>query len=210
MNATQRESLRELLRRVDEVRGLSERADMGPEIDPEDPGALLTVLQELVHELERSHRRLIETNVQLVSLREVASSMVGTREASETTRLVTRYLCRAFGFQEGFLLLIDREAGKLVGTWTHAHGDRDQSWALELPLIGDSGTLSRALWPNRTVVHHAAQRHRPAILPAGHPLEDALDQLESTACVPLQRSHTVLPLAEPHELCGERCILGDP
>ena len=41
MNATQRESLRELLRRVDEVRGLSERADMGPEIDPEDPGALL-------------------------------------------------------------------------------------------------------------------------------------------------------------------------
>ena len=209
MNVTQRESLRELLRRVDEVRGLSERTEPASAIDPDDADAMLATLQELVQELERSHRRLIESNVQLVSLREVASSMVGTLEVGETTRLVTRYLCRAFGFQEGFLLLINRATGKLEGTWTHAHGDREQSWSLELPMIGDSGTLARALWLNRTVVHHAAQRHPPALLPAGHPLEDVLEELASTAYVPLQHSHTVLPLAEPHELCGARCILGD-
>jgi PAS domain S-box-containing protein len=201
--------LRELLRRVDEVRGLSERNEPAVGIDPDDPDALLATVRELVQELERSHRRLIETNVQLVSLREVASSMVGTLEVGETTRLVTRYLCRAFGFEEGFLLLINRETGKLEGTWTHVGGEREQSWPLELPMIGDSGTLARSLWLNRTVVHHAAQRHRPAHLPAGHPLEEVLDTLAATACVPLQRSHTARPLAEPHELCGARCILGD-
>ena len=209
MNATQRETLRELLRRVDEVRGMSERSEPAAAIDPDDTNALFATVQDLAQELERSHRRLIETNVQLVSLREVASSMVGTHEVGETTRLVTRYLCRAFGFQEGFLLLINRETGKLEGTWTHARGERDQSWSIELPLTGDSGSLARALWLNRTVVHHAAQRHRPALLPDGHPLEEVLNDVAATACVPLQRSNTVLPHAEPHELCGARCILGD-
>ena len=209
MDVTQRESLRELLRRVDEVRGLSERADAASTVDPDGDDALLAIMRELVEELERSHRRLIETNVQLVSLREVASSMVGTLEVGETTRLVTRYLCRAFGFEDGFLLLINRETGKLEGTWTRMDGGNEQSWPLELPMIGESGTLARALWLNRTVVHHAAQRHRPALLPAGHPLEDALDQLAATACVPLQRSHTARAAADARATCGTRCVLGD-
>ena len=36
MNATQRETLRELLRRVDEVRGMSERSEPSSAIDPDD------------------------------------------------------------------------------------------------------------------------------------------------------------------------------
>src|SRR6185295_10218331 len=35
------------------------------------------------------------------------------------------------------------------------------------------------------------------------------ERMGSSACVPLQRSHSGLPVAEPHELCGARCILGD-
>ncbi|PYM11110.1 MAG: hypothetical protein DMD81_27890, partial [Candidatus Rokuibacteriota bacterium] len=75
MKPTQRATLRELLRRADEVRGMADRSEVPADAGPADGEALLGMLHDLVEELERSHRRLIETNVQLVSLREVASSM---------------------------------------------------------------------------------------------------------------------------------------
>ena len=207
MSEVQRETLRELLRRVDEVRGLSGRSEGRVALDPGDADALRATLGELVEELELSHRRLIETNVQLVSLREVASSMVNTMDAAETTRTVTRYLARAFGFEEVFLLLLDREKERLEGTWMR--GGHDRGVALELSVLGDQGAITRALWLNRTVVHHAAQRHPAALLPEGHPLQETLAGLATVLSVPLQRGHTLLPGSETHELCGARCIVGD-
>ena len=203
------DGVRELLRRVDEVRGLSQRQESSGALDPGDAPALLETLSELVEELEHSHRRLIETNVQLVSLREVASHLTASVDAGETTRTVTRYLCRAFGFSHVALLLVNREHGRLEGTWTHRTGERDHNVALELPLTGDGGALTRALWLNRTVVQHHARRHPPAILPDGHPLLDLMADLQSALCVPLQRSHAVVPPSESAELCGARCMMGD-
>src|SRR5438552_17308030 len=139
MPASLPDAVRDLLRRVDEVRGLSRSHESSHTLDPSDPDALLSMLRELVEELEHSHRRLIETNVQLVSLREVASHLTGPVDAGETTRNVTRYLCRAFDFPHVALLLVDRERGVLEGTWTHRAGGRDHSIALELPLTGDAG-----------------------------------------------------------------------
>ena len=86
MPTNQSDAVQDLLRRIDEVRGLSDRNAEATRLDPGDPAALLRTLGELVEELERSHRRLIETNVQLVSLREVASSLVMTQDTAETTR----------------------------------------------------------------------------------------------------------------------------
>ena len=209
MSQTHTESVQDLLRRIDEVRGLSDGAEGAPPLDPNDNAALLRALGEVVDELERSHRRLIETNVQLVSLREVASSLVMTQDAAETTRTVTRYLCRAYGFEEVFLLLVDRDSETLQGTWTSRHGDRDRSVDLEIPLRGDHGSVTRSFWLHRAVVHQSPQQNPPALLPAGHALEDVMDRLGTTACVPLPRSHAVLPSAEPHELCGARCMMGD-
>jgi len=208
MSEDPRESLRELMHRVDEVRGLSGRAEARPVPDPDGAAALRSVVAELVEELERSHRRLIETNVQLVSLREVASSMVNAVDAGETARTVTRYLARAFGFEEVFLLLLDREHERLEGVWTRGQA-RDHSLPFELPLVGEPGSITRAFWLNRTVSHQAVRRHPAALLPEGHPLQEVLGTLGSVVCVPLQRSHTLLPGGETHELCGARCILGD-
>ena len=201
-------SLRDLLRRVDEVRGLGEPSGVPTTVEHDDPGILLRTVSELVEELERSHRRLIETNVQLVSLREVASSMVCTLDTGETTRTVTRYLHRAFGFEDAFLLLIDREHATLAGTWTLGREGREHTHKLELPLIGATGAVSRSLWLNRTVHLRDTQRHRIADLPEGHPLQESFARLGSLACVPLQRSQ-VVPNPESHELCGRRCVLGD-
>ena len=208
MSMEHRATLRELLRRVDEVRGLGEPAEASSAIEPEDTGALLRTVSELVEELERSHRRLIETNVQLVSLREVASSMVSSLDTGETTRTVTRYLHRAFGFEDAFLLLIDRERVALAGTWTYGRDGREHSHRLELPLAGAPGALTRSLWLNRTVHLRDPQRHPIAQLPEGHSLQETLGRLGSLACVPLQRSQSV-PITDTHELCGERCVLGD-
>src|SRR5437868_2687248 len=110
MNQMDQAALREALRRVAEVRGLSRDAEHAVGVEPGGTAELAETLQDLASELERSHRRLIETNVQLVSLREVASSVGATLDLDDATRVVTRYLCRAFGFDDGFLLLANRES----------------------------------------------------------------------------------------------------
>src|SRR6185295_7374455 len=132
-----REALRALLRRVDEVRGLSSLPPLVTAGHVDDTELLLAAAGELVDELEKSHRRLIETNVQLVSLREVASGLVSALDAGETTRTVARYLARAFGFEHAFLLLVNRENGLLEGTWIHLEEGRERVTWLELPLEGD-------------------------------------------------------------------------
>jgi PAS domain S-box-containing protein len=208
MNEKERDTLRDLLRRVEEARGLG---STGEPAAAGEPGAatVAAALDELVQELERSQRRLIETNVQLVSLREVASHLLGHHDGDDPTRTVTRYLCRAFDYEFGLLLLVNREAGTLEGTWTRTRDGRERCHAVTVPLLGDHGALARATWLNRTVLHHAPPRHVAAALPEGHPLQDSLEDIGSLACVPLQRSQHVLPGGETHELCGARCIVGD-
>jgi PAS domain S-box-containing protein len=209
MTAPKPDPVQDLLRRVDEVRGLSDRNESRAPLDPGDREALLRTLHELVEELERSHRRLIETNVQLVSLREVASQMTGSLDDGETSITVARYLCRAFGFDHVFLMLVNRESGRLEGTWTRRAGERDVSAPLEIELVGDPGTLARAVWQNRTVTQHHPRRHPPCVVHDGHPLEDVFASLGGVVCVPLQRSHAVQPRGEGHELCGDRCTIGE-
>jgi PAS domain S-box-containing protein len=48
-----------------------------------------------------------------------------------------------------------------------------------------------------------------AVLPEGHPLADLLEGLDGALCAPLQRSQSLVPGGESHEVCGARCILGD-
>ncbi|HET7225908.1 MAG TPA: ATP-binding protein [Candidatus Eisenbacteria bacterium] len=207
----------DLLRRLEEVRELSGPGALAGTFDPSDPDAMVRLLGELVDALERSHRRLIESHVQLVSLREVANHTASAADDDETTRTVTRYLARAFGFAHVFLLLVDRDAGRLQGAWTARQGEREATVPLELPLIEEAGTdpthqpgaIPRTLWLNRAVVHHDARLHPPALLPDGHPLGERLEGIGATVCVPLPRSQAVLPAADTPELCGERCILGD-
>ncbi len=201
MTESNRDTLRSLLRRVDEVRGLSDRAAGSAVVAIDDHDALVRTLGELVEELERSHRRLIETNVQLVSLREVAGRLTTTVDVAETTRTVTRYLRHAFGFDQVGLLLIDRERSVLSGTWACADGT---TGALEVPLAGERGALTRAVWLNRTLLHHDCRRHPPAFVAQDHPLHEAFASLGSLATVPLQRSPSGLADAP----CPE-CPIGD-
>lgn len=196
-----------LLRKVEEVRGLSAAAGPSRTLTHDDPDTLVRTLGELVDELERAHRRLIETNVQLVSLREVASRLAETVDIGETTRTVTRYLRRAFGFDQVGLLLIDREQGLLTGAWTVERAGDERTAALDVPLVGERGALARAVWMGRTLLHHDCQRHAPAFVAETHPLAQAFSQLGSLACVPLVRSQ---PAASDSQgaACDAACVLG--
>jgi PAS domain S-box-containing protein len=209
MTSSQNAALRELLRRVEEVRGLSASAGLPVGDGPGGLPALIEILGGLVDDLERSHRRLIETNIQLVSLREVASRMISTADLAETTRTVTRYLHRAFGFEAAYVAIVDAESHALCGTWTQGRAGQEQSFKLHVPLLGDRGALVRSLWLNQPLLVRDPQRHPLTTDAADGPMVESLDQLASFAAVPLQRSHSLLPAGQTHELCGARCVLGD-
>src|SRR2546423_6719177 len=180
MAESSREELRALLARVDEVRGLSQgAAGVTPEL-LDDPRALAPLLAELVNDLELAHRRLIETNVQLVSLREVAGSLAGTRSAAEATRLVARYLRGALAFDQVGLLLVDRERGVLTGTWASG----GSLMPVEVPLAESDGAIVRSLWHDRSVQHQDPGRHRALVLPDSHPLASLFAEQSWLACRP--------------------------
>src|SRR5262249_43758502 len=80
---------------------------------------------------------------------------------------------------------------------------------LALPLVGESGTLARSLWLSQPLLIRAAGHHPFATLPPDHVLAEILAEISSFACVPLQRSHSLVPAADTHELCGARCVMGD-
>ena len=202
MTESNREQLLALLRRVEEVRGLSQGTGTPAVGALDDPEALVRVLGQLVNDLESSHRRLIETNVQLVSLREVASSLAGTRDAAEATRLVARYLRGVLDFDQVGLLLVDRERGVLTGTW----GWGGALTPVEVPLVGADGALPRTLWHHRAVQHQDPARHPALVLPHGHPLASVFSEQSWFACVPLEPATGSRGNA-PHPDC-QACAVG--
>lgn len=206
MDEKQRESLRRLLRRVDEVRGLDALPELPAGSDADDTEALLRTAEGLVDELEKARRRLIETNVQLVSLREVAHSMVSSSEAEEATQTATVYLHRAFGFEDVFLGLVHRDEGVLEGTWTRRVGTSHASLPFRVPLLGETeGILAKSVWQHRPFTIHDASLHPPFTAAADSTLADVLDLIDGFTVVPLQRSRTLLAPASPVEECDRDC-----
>jgi PAS domain S-box-containing protein len=202
MTESSRERLRALLQRVEEVRGLSQVGGTSAIGALDDPHALVEVLGQLVNDLEHAHRRLIETNVQLVSLREVASSLAGTRSAAEATRLVARYLRGVLDFDQVGLLLVDRARGVLTGTW----GWGGSLAPVEVPLADGEGAIVRTLWHDRAAQHLDPERHPALVLPEDHPLARVFAEQSWFACVPLEPASAPRGDA-PHPDC-QGCAVG--
>jgi PAS domain S-box-containing protein len=206
MDEKQREALRRLLRRVDEVRGLEALPAVQPGSDAEDTEVLLRTAEGLVDELEKARRRLIETNVQLVSLREVAHSMVSSSEAEEATQTVTVYLHKAFGFEDVFLGLVHRDEGVLEGTWTRKVGSSHASLPFRVPLLGaGEGVVTKSVWQHRPFTIQDARLHPPFAASADSTLADVLELVDGFTVVPLQRSRTLLAPAGTSGVCDKDC-----
>ena len=210
MDEKQREALRRLLRRVDEVRGLDVVPPTVPGEDDETTDVLLRTAEDLVDELEKARRRLIETNVQLVSLREVAHSMVSSSETEEATQTVTVYLHKAFGFEDVFLGLVHRDEGVLEGTWTRKLAQGHASLPFRVPLLaeGAEGVLAKSVWQHRPFTIHDARLHPPFAAAADSTLSDVLELVDGYTVVPLQRSRTLLAPAGTSGVCDRDCPFG--
>jgi PAS domain S-box-containing protein len=208
MDPRQREALQKLLQRIDEVRGL----DALPETaggDGDDTDQLLRTAGHLLDELDKSRRRLIETNVQLVSLREVAHSMVSSGDADEATQTVTVYLHRAFGFEDVFLALVNRDEALLEGTWTRRTGGSHASLPFRVPLIAEpESILAKSVWQHRPFSIHDAALHPAFSPPPDSTLGDVLELIDGYTAVPLQRSRSLLASPGATSICDLDCPFG--
>ncbi len=209
MDDKQREALRRLLRRVDEVRGLEIVPAVGEDATGEETDLLLRTAESLVDELERSRRRLIETNVQLVSLREVAHSMVSSTESEEATQTVTTYLHKAFGFEDVFLGLVHREEGVLEGMWTRKTGGSHATLPFRVPLLGAAeSVVMKSVWQHRPFVIHDARLHPPFAALTDSTLSDVLELVDGFTVVPLQRSRALVGAPGVSDTCDRDCPFG--
>ena len=210
MDEAQREAIQKLLRRVDEVRGLESLPAGAAEVPAgEETARLLSTAEDLVVELEKSRRRLIETNVQLVSLREVAHSMVSSVGTEETTQTVTTYLHKAFGFEDVFLALVHRDEAMLEGTWTRKTATGHASLPFRIPLVGEpEGVLARSVWQHRAFTIHDARLHPPFDAPPETTLGDVIEAVQGFTVVPLQRSRTLFETGAEEGVCDRACPFG--
>ena len=198
MAESNREQLSGLWRRLDEVRGLSQ-GSVSPALgEQQGPETLTRALRQLVDELEQSHRRLIETQVQWVSLRELAGALAGTREAGEAARVVVRYLRGLLEFDQVALLLVDRERGVLTGTWSWSGGLA----AVEVSLAHAGGAVVDALWATRAVECGDPSSSPALVVPNDHPLAGALAAQGSYVCLPLEPASGPGPAATHPECDG--------
>jgi PAS domain S-box-containing protein len=182
MAESNREQLSGLWRRLEEVRGLSQGSVPSALGEQQGPETLTRALRQLVDELEQSHRRLIETQVQWVSLRELAGALAGTREAGEAARVVVRYLRGLLDFDQVALLLVDRERGVLTGTWSWPGG----LTTVEVPLARAGGAVADSLWATQAIECAEPARSPALVVPHDHPLAGALAAQGSYVCVPLE------------------------
>ena len=114
-----------LLARVEEARAVGGLPPL--RLDPDLTGERLLreLCAKLADDLESNGRRLIQTSVQLLGLREVAASAVALSDPERIAGHIASYLKKAFGFEEVFLLAVDNKEGALRGIWLPGSGPVD-------------------------------------------------------------------------------------
>ena len=108
------EDRRDLARRLDDLRGLGVLPAWSETLHVEGENALLKLSLSLIDLLETSQRRVIETSIQLLSLRELVSGLLNMRTPEEVARTVTMYLHKAFD-HERVLMAVAGENNSLHG-----------------------------------------------------------------------------------------------
>lgn len=111
------EGERELSRRLDDLRGLGLLPDWSHGLHMRGEGPLLRLSLSLVDLLESAQRRVIETSIQLLSLRELIGDLLTMRTPEDVAQTVTLYLHKAFDHERVLVALHDRERDTLEG-WT--------------------------------------------------------------------------------------------
>ena len=155
------ETRRELTQRLDDLRGLGIMPD-GDAPGLLDEEFLLSLSLTLVDALENTQRRVIETSIQLLSLRELIAKLLRLRTPEEVAETVTLYLHKAFDHERVMVAVYDPAREALEG-WAAVRngGTICRPFALE----GEwSGTIREALEQNTPIQGGRAGDQSPIII----------------------------------------------
>jgi PAS domain S-box-containing protein len=130
-----------LERRLDEIQGLLREPLIPDDADLSSPATLSDLALILADRVERGHRQLIETSVQLTSLREVAHRLLSVRSADRAAETIALYLHKAFDHGRVAVLLFDRDALTLRGTAIRRAGLGFFQAQVGLPIVGAQGAV---------------------------------------------------------------------
>jgi GAF domain-containing protein len=139
----------QLVARVEAIQGArTGETRLSPWADPTRLQETLT--REVVDNLEESYFRLIRTNIQLLSLKEVGRSIIASLDRERTVQSVLEYLQRGIGFQEFGLFVWRPEEGVFEGG-VRRKGDGGSEWVpLRFALPETRGILAKALGRGRS------------------------------------------------------------
>jgi PAS domain S-box-containing protein len=157
----------------------------------------------LVNDLEESYFRLIKTNIQLLSLKEVGRSIIASLDRQRTVDSVLEYLHRGVGFNEFGLFTWRAEDGVFEG------GVRRKSTAgfewvpARFALPEADGVLARALGLQRSYLIKDAEAHALGTLHGEALFPDAA--FESYVVVPLLQNPPPHPVWERRGCPPEGC-----
>jgi PAS domain S-box-containing protein len=172
-----------LLARIEEARAVGGLSPL--DLDEELAGVdlLKEICLRLADDLESNGRRLIQTSVQLLGLREVAASAVTLSDPERITSHIASYLKKAFGFEDVFLLAVDNREGALRGTWLPSAGPAE-GVPLRIPLNQHASLVVSVFFSDTpSLVDDAGAI--PLLAEIGPPFEEPAGTIGSYALVPL-------------------------
>jgi len=138
---------RELSGRLDDLRGLGILPSGSETHGVDGEAALLSLSLSLVDALEGTQRRVIETSIQLLSLRELMAKLLSLRTPEEVCETVALYLHKAFDHERVLVGVYDPSRESLEG-WTAIRngGSNCRPFSLE----GDWGGALRLALQRKT------------------------------------------------------------
>lgn len=172
--------------RLDEILGLVHIPGLESPVDAANSRDLTRLAFHLADALERTQRQLIESNIQLMSLREVTTTLLSLHSLEKAAETIALYLHKAFDYERVAVLLLDTERGSLEGWLAARHQDRHLNEPLVLPLDGAAGDLIEGLRVGRALLLNPAPTapiYRGAV---GWPACFAAQEINSALVVPLR------------------------
>jgi PAS domain S-box-containing protein len=144
--------------RVEAIQGVrTGETRLAPWADPTQLHDALT--REVAANLEESYFRLIRTNIQLLSLKEVGRSIIASLDRERTVQSVLEYMQRGIGFEQFGLFVWSPEEGVFEGSVRQGTGS-DPAWVPQrFALPETEGILAKALGRQRSYLIKDAVAH---------------------------------------------------
>jgi two-component system nitrogen regulation sensor histidine kinase GlnL len=174
-----------IIARVEEARTVGNLPPLNYDPDAESHELLKVLCMRLADDLEANSRRLIQTSVQLLGLREAAASAVAMPSNPEgVTGHIASYLSKAFGFEQVLLLGADSEGGVLQGTWVTENDGRTLSLPLRIPMNEHDSVIVSVFYSDTPSLVNSPDSF-PLFAGAQVPPELPVERIGSYALVPL-------------------------